>query len=802
MLRALLAALAAAAGLLAAHASNAADSFHAPGMSPSVHVALPAPAEKRSGAFVADDGRLQVGFVRSLEKSTAIPQWNAADKGFVARIEATSAQAEGLRVKLDLGTVPGAFEVRVRGADGIVQAATIDPLLGNTAWTPWTPGDTQEIEVYSSVAPSPQALSVSALLHFIDSPVTAKAAAACTLSTACSASDPTYDAAITERKKSLLRIQFVDNGGAFLCSATLVDTPAHANFVLTANHCINNTNAANSVNAFWFYEELSCNSGVAPTAPARTNGGMQIVFTNFNVDSTLMLMNVGPPGGALFAPLNPAFLSAGQAVVSLSHPTGDTSRYAIGTSGDLIRDADRPIDMYLVNFQRGIIQPGSSGSGIFTMNNGHLELRGVLSQAALDLSCTNPTAETLYARLEALYPEMAQYIGAATVAPDDAPNRPQDLFLAPFTNTGLDIPLDQQAGTYKIDNHRIDYAGDLDVYRFLVSKTSVVTVYTEGPIDDVGTILDGNGVAIVANDDAIYGTDDHNFGMTQKLDPGTYYVSVGHWDPQGTGLYSLRLRTENVDLNNYTDLWWNPAESGWGVNLNHQGNIIFATLFTYDSSGAPTWLVMSNGARQADGSYQGDLYQLRGTPFSAASWSAPSLSTVGTMKLAFSDNNDATLTYTFNGTQVTKSITRQPFASTAPTCSWSAFDRSITLNMQDLWWNPAESGWGLNLTQHGDTMFATIFVYGSDGKPQWYVMSSGARSTTNYLSFSGTLYSTKGSPFNASPWAAPTVTQVGTMELDFTDGRTGTLTYTVNGVQVVKSIQRQVFSTPATDCGS
>ncbi len=46
---------------------------------------------------------------------------------------------------------------------------------------------------------------------------------------------------------------------------------------------------------------------------------------------------------------------------------------------------------------------------------------------------------------------------------------------------------------------------------------------------------------------------------------------------------------------NYTALWWNPAESGWGVNFNHQGNTLFGTLFTYDASGAPLWLVMSNG---------------------------------------------------------------------------------------------------------------------------------------------------------------------------------------------------------------
>ena len=253
---------------------------------------------------------------------------------------------------------------------------------------------------------------------------------------------------------------------------------------------------------------------------------------------------------------------------------------------------------------------------------------------------------------------------------------------------------------------------------------------------------------------------------------------------------------------NYQDLWWNAAEPGWGVNFNHQGNILFGTLFTYDANGAPTWLVMSDGEKQADGSYQGDLFQLHGPAFNAPTWTATTLNKVGSMKLAFTANDQGTLTYTFNGTPVVKQITRQPFAAAAPVCSWSAFDRSFSFNLQDLWWNPAENGWGLNLTQHGDTMFATLFVYGSDGSPQWYVMSSGARVPGNFLSFSGTLYRTTGPAFNASPWTAAQAASVGAMRLDFSDGKTAKLTYDVNGVQVVKNVTRQVFSTPATDCGS
>ncbi len=66
-------------------------------------------------------------------------------------------------------------------------------------------------------------------------------------------------------------------------------------------------------------------------------------------------------------------------------------------------------------------------------------------------------------------------------------------------------------------------------------------------------------------------------------------------------------------------LWWNaPAESesGWGINLAHQGDVIFATWFTYDHSGKPWWLSMT-AAKVADNVYSGDLVETHGPAFSA-----------------------------------------------------------------------------------------------------------------------------------------------------------------------------------------
>ena len=795
MFRALLSTALAAVAAFALPAA-AEGTFRAPKIAPVEAVSLPAPAAKAAAPKVDAIGRYRVADVRELPKSAEVGAWVPAAGGFVARLRATSEAAEGLRVKLDLGTVPGAMEVRVQGSDpAAVESMTLDPMAGPEAWTPWTEGSSQLIEIFSPVLPADDAVRVGAVLHFTDSPF-AKAAATCTLSTQCTSGDPALDAMIAERKRSVIRINFVSGGGGFNCTATLIDTPRNpAAYVLTANHCIDEASAAATITAWWFYESTTCENHT--TAPGRQQrpGGMQLVFTNYNVDATLLLSNTAPPAGARYSPVNSAVMGALAPIVSISHPRGDTARWAVGaTSGSnngVARDNDRPYDMYLVNWTQGIIEPGSSGSGVFTRTNNRLELRGILSQGAIDLSCEQPNLFALYGRMDVFGPQIGQYIGTASAPADDAPNRPQDV-AATITAT----PLDSTPDTFVLPNRRIDYAGDVDLYKFTLAQKSWVTAFTRGDIDTVGTILDSTGIAQLAVDDAEVGNT--NTGITVELNPGTYYFHVAHWTPGLTGTYEVNLRADHVNQN-YTALWWNAAESGWGVNVNHQGNTLFGTLFTYNANGTPVWLVMPNGPRQPDGSYSGPLYRATGPAFNAQPWTAITPQEVGTMRFTFAGAEAGTLTYTFNGVTVTKAITRQNFRE-PPACSWSGFNRSWATNFQDLWWNPSESGWGVNVTHQEQTLFATLFTYAPNGQPMWYVMPEGTLVGGSAASYTGALYSTTGPAFDAQPWTPITPTPVGTMTFTFTNGNAATMEYTVNGVRVTKSIQRQVFSVPKTQC--
>jgi hypothetical protein len=300
---------------------------------------------------------------------------------------------------------------------------------------------------------------------------------------------------------------------------------------------------------------------------------------------------------------------------------------------------------------------------------------------------------------------------------------------------------------------------------------------------------------------------------TPAVASATFYVGYGT-DSSAmltNGIYRNAITVPGASVcpmvSSQTALWWNPAEAGWGLNLNHQGNILFGTLFTYDASGVPLWLVMSKGEMQSDGlTFTGDLYRTTGPAFNANPFTPidqRNLTRVGTMTVSFQDVNSGTLRYTVNGVEVAKAIQRQVYGTRAAACFPTTASRATATNYQDLWWNaPAnsESGWGINITHQDNTLFATLFTYDASGRDLWLVMSSGNRQADG--SYSGTLYRTSGPPFNANPFNSGAVglSTVGTMSLRFADGNNGTLTYTYNGSPVTKQITRQLFSSPVPLC--
>jgi len=260
----------------------------------------------------------------------------------------------------------------------------------------------------------------------------------------------------------------------------------------------------------------------------------------------------------------------------------------------------------------------------------------------------------------------------------------------------------------------------------------------------------------------------------------TYTVAgsnnAGHGDPAAITLIT----------NSYNGLWYNAAESGWGMSVTQHGSTNFVALYTYDQAGLPTWYVMSNCSLNTASGCTGDIYKVVGGTSPAVSWNGAGkvVSAAGTGTLTFSDTNHGTFAFTLNGVSSTKVIERQLF-SNGTAQAW--------VDYSDLWWNASESGWGVALTQDHGMIFAAWYAYDTSGNPVWYVASSCPLNTAA-SGCTGDVYEvSRGSAVTAVWGGISTPTKVGTVSFSFTNSGAGTMDYTVNGVAGSKAIVRQVF---------
>lgn len=122
---------------------------------------------------------------------------------------------------------------------------------------------------------------------------------------------------------------------------------------------------------------------------------------------------------------------------------------------------------------------------------------------------------------------------------------------------------------------------------------------------------------------------------------------------------------------------------------------------------------------------------------------------------------------------------------------------TTSTNYSDLWWNAGEPGWGLNISQQADSLFATFFVYGDGGQAVWYSVTLAYQSTgaNGVVIYGGPLYQTSG-PAQGTTYnpALLKYRQVGDATIEFGDDAHGLLHYSADGVLVVKSIERQTFA--------
>jgi hypothetical protein len=201
---------------------------------------------------------------------------------------------------------------------------------------------------------------------------------------------------------------------------------------------------------------------------------------------------------------------------------------------------------------------------------------------------------------------------------------------------------------------------------------------------------------------------------------------------------SLAAACLSAAAENHSDIWWNPAESGRGLIVIDHETDLFVIWCTYSEFGLPTWLVIPGGNLSADRrTFEGKFYQ---TFSNGDDLRASVVSLGGTVTIDFTpgDLPQGWARYTIrygSGQNVlveTRDLTRQPFGTAAP--AWGA-------DATDMWWDPAEPGWGVATIQHGSgDIFGVMLTYDYSGNPTFYAFPSQRESENQ---FAGTLYQTR-----------------------------------------------------------
>ena len=347
-------------------------------------------------------------------------------------------------------------------------------------------------------------------------------------------------------------------------------------------------------------------------------------------------VNLAPPSGTTFAAWSAdGPIATGAAADGIHHPSGDLKKFSAGGVTGYQPYSDGSSFIQTV-WTTGVTEPGSSGSGLFTRNaaSGHYELRGTLSGG--ESSCALPQGVDEYARFDAAFPLIGDYIAppaaSATAPVVEYYNALQDQYFItadPFEIAGRDhnVP----AGWVRTGYRFLAYA---DPSVAPAGAQPVCRLYAPPPYGDVrfysanaeecAATLAQTGQHWIAETAAAFyiqvpgaisgqcpaGTRAvYRFldnasppcrRYTAEVDLRDALIGDGGWTRRAPGGAEpgrdVRAAEERADglaaAVNYQGLWWKaPAESesGWGISLTHQGDIIFATWFTYDFDGKPLW---------------------------------------------------------------------------------------------------------------------------------------------------------------------------------------------------------------------
>ncbi|WP_354442243.1 trypsin-like peptidase domain-containing protein [Ottowia thiooxydans] len=418
-------------------------------------VVLLGPFEKTESTS-KKEGALQIGSVRNVEATLQAQDFHSRlswhvgiDGKQTASISFESPAAHGLRLGLQIHMLPMRSVLRVSGSqqdlavelDSSVLAQTVQNNLNaglpetqaRLYWLPTTRGarTTLEIELPADIPRSALVLSAPQLVHLWILPENADEELDITKATAASCHrDATCSPAFDTTARSVARMIYVENDDAYSCTGTLMadwnDTGTP--YFLTAQHCISTQAVASTLETAWFYKSSSCDSTSVDSNVRYVRGGATLLYASAATDTSFLRLNSSPPAGVVFAGWDSNTPRPPTSVTGIHHPRGDLQKISTGILNNFLSCNRVELSVLCtastasagkfmqVRWSAGATEGGSSGSPLFSENNGNRYVIGQLSSGSVN-TC-GAIRNSQYGRFDLAYQAaLKQWLGPSTTPP-------------------------------------------------------------------------------------------------------------------------------------------------------------------------------------------------------------------------------------------------------------------------------------------------------------------------------------------------------------------------------------------------
>ena len=363
-----------------------------------------------------------------------------ADGGRAARIEVRSPGAAAIRVAMTLATdVELALRFVGQGSAstvfGPVPARTLidDTVRFGQFWSPVLEGATATIELNARAGVTLEnvVIGLPRISHHVVGGAALQKlsvknvadigrAESCEIDLACVVP---LTQPLVEAGRAVAKLVFTkENGLGAMCTGTLLNDSLQSftPYLFAASHCMDSATAARTLNTFWFFDAIACNSKAVPPFVQLTDGA-RLLARSTDQDWALVELNQEPPVGAFFAAWRAEPVPPNAVATTLHHAGADLKKWSQGLAfGAVFRD-DFDLGLFGtftdVRWSQGSTEAGSSGAALLTFlaAGGYYEVRGGLASGFA--SCSFPSEPDYFTRMEEALPYLREYLTPNVPAP-------------------------------------------------------------------------------------------------------------------------------------------------------------------------------------------------------------------------------------------------------------------------------------------------------------------------------------------------------------------------------------------------